>query len=398
MRIAKRGILAAVGVGLAVTVAACGSSGGSSSSGGSDSGPIQVGASVSLTGAYAGDGKYAKEGYDYAIAQINKDGGLLGRKLKMTVLDDKSDPGTAVKLYTKLISQDQVDLLLGPYSSGISQAVIPLVDKFQKPTIFTEASAPSIFKGTKYAVQGQVSSFDYFDGLGDFAKSQGYKTAALLDQNVIATQQICQGAADVLKKAGVQIVYQKSYPTSATDFSSLVLGMKQANPDIVLGCAYLPDSEGIAKEMNQQGVKPKLFAESIGPVEPEYQKSLGKVADGVITSTAWWPSLKTPGNADFIKGYKAMFGHDPDYHAADAYAGAMVLAAAVKKAGSLDSEKLNTILHQDSFPTVLGSYKVNSTGQQSGIGSYLLQWQNGALKLVWPSEDQEAKPQFPYGG
>ena len=344
MRLRRPVFMATVVAGLAMSLTACGSGGGGGGSS-SGSGPIQVGASVSLTGTYAGDGKYAKEGYDYAIAQINKSGGLLGRKLQMTVLDDKSDPGTAVKLYTKLISQNQVDLLLGPYSSGISQAVIPLVDKFQKPTIFTEASAPTIFKGTKYALQGQVSSYHYFDGLGDFAKAQGYKTAALLDQNVIATQQICQGAANVLKKAGVQVVYQKSYPTSATDFSSLVLGMKQANPDIVLGCAYLPDSEGIAKEMNQQGVKPKLFAESIGPVEPDYQKSLGNVADGVITSTAWWPSIKTPGNDAFISGYKAMFGHDPDYHAADAYAGAMVLAAAVKKAGSLDSNKLNQILH-----------------------------------------------------
>lgn len=394
----KTAFVATAAASVAMLIAACGSSSGGSGGGGSGSGPITIGASVSLTGTYAGDGSYAKEGYEYAVAQINKSGGLLGRKVKLNILDDKSDPGTAVQLYTKLISQDNVDLLLGPYSSGISQAVIPLVDKFQKPTIFTEASSPTIFKNSKYALQGQVSSFDYFNGLVDFAKQQGYKTIAMVQQNVIATQEICAGAAREMKQAGIKVVYSGSYPMSATDFSSLVLGMKNAHPDMVLGCAYLPDSEGIAKEMNQQGLKPKLFAESIGPVEPQFKQSLGNVANGVITSTAWWPTLHTAGNAAFVSGYHQMFGHDPDYHAADAYAGAMVLAAAVKKAGSLDSGKLNQILHTSTFPTVLGTYKVNSSGQEQAFTSYLLQWQNGALKLVWPNKAAEAKPQFPYSG
>lgn len=402
MSMRKTAFVATAVASVAMLIAACGSSaggsGGGGGGGGSGSGPIKIGASVSLTGTYAGDGSFAKEGYEYAAAQINKAGGLLGRKVNLTILDDKSDPGTAVQLYTKLISQNNDDLLLGPYSSGISQAVIPLVDKFQKPTVFTEASSPTIFKGSKYALQGQVSSYDYFNGLIDFAKQQGYKTIAMVDQNVIATQEICKGASQKMQAAGIKVVYTGSYPKDATDFSSLVLGMKNAHPDMVLGCAYLPDSEGIAKEMNQQGLKPKLFAESIGPVEPAYKSSLGNVANGVITSTAWWPTLHTPGNAAFVSGYHQMFGHDPDYHAADAYAGAMVLADAVKKAGSLDSSKLNQILHTSTFQTVLGPYKVNSIGQQSGFKSYLLQWQNGALKLVWPTNAAEAKPQFPYSG
>lgn len=385
-------------VGLAMSLTACGSgsaSGGSSGGGGKT---ISVGASVSLTGTYAGDGQYAKEGYEYAVAQLNKQGGLLGKKLNLTILDDQSDPGTAVKLYTKLITQNNVDLLLGPYSSDISQAVVPLVDKFQKPTIFTEASAPTIFKGSKYAVQGQVSSLNYFSPLAAIVKQQGYKTAAEITQNTIATQQICQGATATLQQAGVKVVYSKDYPKGTTDFSSLVIGAKQANPDIVMGCGYLPDDEGIAQAMNQQGLKPKLFAEPIGPVEPAYLKSLGSVANGVITSTAWWPTLKTPGNAAFISGYTKMFGHPPDYHAADSYTGTMVLAQAIKQVGSLNDAKINQVLHTQHFQTIMGSWYVNSTGQQEGLKPYLLQWQQGALKLIAPASAAETKVKLPYQG
>lgn len=398
MRRTAVGVVAAVG--LACGLTACGAS--SSSSGGGGSGdkgkPILVGASLSKTGAYAGDADFALKGYQYGIAQINKQGGVLGRKLKLVTYDDKSDPGTAVRLYTKLITQDRVDLLLGPYSSPITQAVVPLTEKFKKPMMDDEASSASIFNGTHYSIQGQVSSLKYLPDVIDIAMKRGYKTLAMLNQNTIATKEICAGVEQEAKKVGMKIVYKKDYPKDQTDFSSLVLGAKQANPDLVVACPYLPDSIGIAKEMNQQGLRPKLLAMCIGPVEPDFQKSLGKVADGVITTSAWWPTLKTPGNQDFINGYKEMFGGDPDYHAADAYAGVTVMADAVRKAGTLDSEKVNQVLHSQSFPTVLGDFKINAAGQQLGYASYLLQWQDSDLKLVYPESEAESKVQLPYGG
>lgn len=392
MRRTALGAMLAAGLAIA---AGCGSS--ESSDSGDDGGPILVGASLSKTGSYAGDAEFALKGYEYAIDELNKNGGLLGRKLKLITYDDKSDPGTAVRLYTKLITQDKVDLLLGPYSSGITQAVIPLAEKFKMPMMDDEASSATPFKGTHYSIQGQVSSLKYLSDVVDIAKKRGYKTMAVLYQNVIATEEICKGVELEAAKVGIKVVYKKDYPKDQTDFSSVVLGAKQKNPDMVFGCAYLPDSIGIAKEMNHQGLKPKLFAAPIGPVEPDFEKSLGPVANRTITSSAWWPSVDTPGNQEFIEGYKAKYGEDPDYHAADAYAGVNVMADAIRKAGSLDSEKINQVLHSQSFPTVLGDFKINADGQQQGYVSYLLQWQDGELKLVYPPENAEAKVQLPYG-
>lgn len=396
MRRTALGATLAAGLVIVGVAAGCGSSGSSGSSG-SNSGPILVGAALSKTGSYAGDAEFALKGYEYGIDQINKNGGLLGRKLKLVTYDDKSDPGTAVRLYTKLITQDRVNLLLGPYSSGITQAVIPLAEKFKMPMMDDEASSATPFKGTHYSIQGQVSSLKYLPDVVDIAKKRGYKTMALINQNVIATQEICGGVEKEANRVGMKVVYKKDYPTDQTDFSSLVLGAKQANPDVVVACPYLPDSIGIAKEMNQQGLKPKLLAMCIGPVEPDFQKSLGSVANGVITTSAWWPTINTPGNKEFISGYKAKFSEDPDYHAADAYAGVNVMADAIRKAGSLNNDKINQVLHTQSFQTVLGDFKINSSGQQQGYVSYLLQWQNGKLKLVFPESEAESKVQLPYG-
>jgi branched-chain amino acid transport system substrate-binding protein len=395
-------------IGVAIGVTACGSSGGAStnaagggasSSSSSSGGTIKIGASISQTGTYAGDGEYALRGYQTAVKEINSNGGLLGKKIQLIVKDDKSDPGTAARLYTKLITQDNVDLLVGPYSSGISEAIIPLAEKFKFPTIFPEASTSSLFKGTQWSVQGIVSSLDYLPSMIDIAKKKGYKTLAEVNQNSPATNTICQGVNAAAKKAGIKVVYQKDYPTDQSDFSSLALGMKKANPDIVLGCAYLPDSIGIAKAIHQQGLTPKMFVESIGPVESDFKKSLGGLANRVISNTAWWPTLTTPGNQKFIQEYKADFnGQEPDYHAAANYASLKVLAGAVKKAGSLDKNKINQILHTQQFPTVVGTYKVNSQGQETGYESYLLQWQHGKLKLVYPPDQAQSKPMLPYKG
>lgn len=398
MRRGRAGLVVSI-VGLACSLTACGGGGGGGAGGGADSSkPIKVGASISLTGAYAGEGPSALNGYKLAVAEINKNGGLFGRKLQLLASDDKSDPGTAIRLYTKLITQDRVDLLIGPYSSPISQAIVPLVEKFQFATVFDEASAPTIFDGTKYAIQGQVSAYQYLPYIIDIAKKHGYKTMAEVGQYTIATQQICEGVNRAAEQAGIKIVYKQSYPKGETDFSSPVLRLKAAHPDIVLGCAYLPDSIPIAKEMHRQGLAPKMFVESIGPAEDEFEKSLGGVADGVIGSTSWWPTLPTQGNKQFISGYKQMFGKAPDYEAADAYAGLKVLARAAEQAGSLDNAKINQEIHSQTYDTVLGTFKVNSTGQQVGYHSYLLQWQGGKLKLVYPPEDAQTGPRLPYGG
>lgn len=359
-----------------------------------------IGTSISRTGVYAASAEYALEGYEYWVEEINKKGGLLGRKVELRVLDDKSDPGTAVQLYTKLISQDRVDVIVGPYSSGISQAVAPLAEKFKMPMIAPEASASAIFEDTKYNLQAISPARSYLDQIPDVAAevAPDAKTLAMFVSNTPATTAMCSSLKEAAAAKGIEVVFEEQYPNDASDFSSLVLGARKANPDIVTGCTYVPDSIALAKEMRRQGLEPQLSGFSIGPAEATFGESLGRTADGVLGSTSWWPSLDTPDNKEFVEGYQAKFDRMPEYHSAANFAGMTALAAAIEETGSLDSEKLNQTLHTIEVPTVSGTYKVDESGDQLGFKSYLLQWNGGEAKLVWPADDAETEPQPLNGG
>lgn len=389
MRTMKVRVLIAAGlVSVAGVLAACGSG---AAGGSTDSNVITIGVSTSKTGSYAAASEQELQGVQFAVSHINAQGGVLGKKLKLIVYDDKSDPGTAVKLYTRLISRDRVNALLGPYSSAIGQAVAPLAEKFKMPMIQKGATEDPIFASTKYNVQATVPVSVFWAPLPKLAASMGLKRWVLLNPSAAADS--CDSVQQQVQQLGMQVVYRRAYPITNTDFSSLVLGAKRANPDVVMSCSYVPDSVALTKELHQQGVEPKLLAEAGGPVLPEFKQSVGQLADGVIASTLWWPSLDTPGNAAFVKGFKTDTGEDPNYYAAQSYAAMQVLVAAIRKAGGVgDQEKLNSILHSMTMPTVMGTYKVNATGKQIGWGAYLLQWIRGRQQLVYPPSDAQVKP------
>ncbi len=380
-------------VGLATTVAACGSSGGGGGGGGGN-GPIVIGTSISKTGVYAASADFALRGYQYWVDEINAKGGLLGRQVQLKVMDDKSDPGTAIQLYTKLITQDRVDVIVGPYSSGISQAVAPLAEKNQMPMIQPEASASNIFDGTKYNLQGIKPADAYLTEIPDVAAQTApdAKTMAMFVNNTPATTAMCSSLKASAAAKGIKTVFEQQYPNATSDFSSMVLAAKAQTPSIVVGCSYVPDSIGLTKEMSRQGLVPKVAGFSIGPAEPTFGQSLGKAADGVLGSTSWWPTLTTPGNKEFVAGFQKKYNELPDYHAAANYASLSVLGAAVVKAGTIDSAKLNDALHSITVPTIEGEYKVDAQGHQLGFNEYLLQWNGGTSKLVWPPSDAQTKP------
>jgi branched-chain amino acid transport system substrate-binding protein len=175
-----------------------------------------------------------------------------------------------------------------------------------------------------------------------------------------------------------------------------VLAAKSANADCIAGATSVADSIGLVREINRQGLKPKLLAMSIGTSEPTFQSSLENLANGVIGNTQWWPSLKRPGNKEFVAAYRKTFNGDPDYHVALSYSAIQVLAAAVTQVKSIDQTKIRAALGNLKIKTISGPFKVNSEGLQSGYKTYFMQWQNGKPYLVWPSGLAERKLKLPY--
>ena len=145
--------------------------------------PIRIGASLAKTGVYAAPGQNQLRGYQLCVKHVNEKGGVLGRKLELVVYDDGSDPATAVRLYEKLITQDKVDLVLGPYSSPISEAVADVNEKFKMPMVAPIAAATSIYRqGRKFIFSVLPPVEVFLEGLIDMAAKKGLKSVAVITQ------------------------------------------------------------------------------------------------------------------------------------------------------------------------------------------------------------------------
>jgi branched-chain amino acid transport system substrate-binding protein len=358
--------------------------------------PIKIGASLSLTGTYAKPGTYQKEGYDICSEELNAKGGLLGRKIEFVVYDDQSTPATAVKLYEKLITEDKVDAVMGPYSSAVSEAVANVTEKYRKVMVAPLAATTSIFKkGRKYIFMVISPAEVYLEGLVDIAAKRGLKTVAIVNEDTLFPKASAAGAAEIAKKKGLQVVLQEAYPKGNTDFSALLVKIKAANPDVIAAGTYFDDAVAITRQMKELNVNPKMFGLTVGGDLPEFHDLLKQNAEYIYGATQWDDSLPYPGQKEFLAAYKKRFKHEPSYHTAAGYAGCLIYGEAVKRAGTLDSDKVRDELLKLKTRTAFGDYAVEPDGFQVAHKMVLLQWQDGKRMIVWPEDLGNAKPRFP---
>jgi branched-chain amino acid transport system substrate-binding protein len=359
--------------------------------------PIKIGASMSVTGTYAKPGSYQKEGYDICIDELNGKGGLLGRKVELVIYDDQSQPATAVKLYEKLITEDKVDAVMGPYSSAVSEAVANVTEKYKKVMVAPLAATTSIFKkGRKYIFMVITPAENYLDGLIDMAAKRGLKTVAIINEDTLFPKASAAGTAEAAKKRGMQVVLQEAYPKGNTDFSALLVKIKAANPDVIAAGTYFDDAVAITRQMKELNVNPKMFGLTVGGDLPEFYDLLKQNAEYTYGSTQWDESLPYPGQKEFLAAYKAKFkGQEPSYHTAAGYAGCLIYAEAVKKAGTLDADKVRDQLLKMEIKTAFGDYKVEPDGFQVAHKMVMLQWQDGKRVVVWPDDLASGKLRYP---
>jgi len=349
--------------------------------------PIKIGASISMTGTYAKPGLYQKEGYELCVQEANDKGGLLGRKIDLTVYDDQSTPATGVRLYEKLITEDKVDVVMGPYSSAISEAVANVTEKHKKVMVAPLAATTSIFKkGRKYIFMIISPAEVYLEGLVDIAAKRGLKTIAIVNEDTLFPKTAANGTAELAKKRGLQIVLQEAYPKGNTDFSALLTKIKAANPDVIAASTYFDDAVALTRQMKELNVTPKMYGVTVGGDLPEFYDLLKQNAEYIYGATQWEPVLPYPGQKEFMAGYQKKFNHEPSYHSASGYAGCLIYLDAVKRAGTLDADKVREQLLKLETRTMLGDYKVDADGFQVAHKMVLFQWQDGKKVVVWPDD------------
>ncbi len=358
--------------------------------------PIRIGASLSLTGTYAKLGKNQHEGYQLCIKDVNARGGVLGRKAELVMYDDQSLPATAVRLYEKLITEDKVDAVMGPYSSPVSEAAANVTEKYKKVMVAPLAATTSIFKkGRKYIFMVISPAESYLEGLIDTAAKRGLKTVAVINEDTLFSKAAAAGAVELAKKKGMQVVYQEAYPKGNTDFSALLTKVRAANPDVIAAGTYFDDAVALTRQMKELNVNPKMYGVTVGGDLPEFYDVLKQNAEFIYGATQWEHTLPYPGNQEFFDAYKKEFNHEPSYHSAAGYAGCIIYAEAVKRAGSLDADKVREQLLKLEMKTMFGEYKVDADGYQTAHKMVTFQWQGEKKVTVWPDDLAQAKPRFP---
>jgi branched-chain amino acid transport system substrate-binding protein len=356
--------------------------------------PIRIGASIALTGGDAIQGGYVHEGYLLCQKHVNETGGVLGRPMELLIRDDGSDKQTAVGLYEQLITEDKVDAVLGPYSSPITDAVADVTEKHRKLMVAPTAGTTSIWeKGRRYLVMVLSPLEASTAGTIDLAARHGLKTIALIGS--LARPAIIKGALELARKQGLEVVVHETFPAGTTEFSAMLNQVKAAKPEVLVVGA--PPAEAIAftRQMRELDVNVKLYGATPGGAFPDYYKTLGNTAEFVYSGSYWEPGLPYPGNQEFVAAYQQAFTHAPSFLAASSYAGCQLFVDAVKRADSLDADKLREALLKLKSQTVFGDFAVDERGFQVAHKAVTIQWQDGQSAVVWPDAAATSKPRFP---
>jgi branched-chain amino acid transport system substrate-binding protein len=359
--------------------------------------PIRIGASISLTGEYAAPGQNSQRGYQLCAKQVSERGGLLGRRLEFVLYDDQSQPATGVRLYEKLITQDKVDLIIGPYSSAITEAVANVTEKYKMPMVAPNATTTSIFKkGRRYAFMVGSPAEVYLEGLIDLAGRNGLTTVALLNEDTLFPKATVDGTVPLAIRHRLRVVFTEAYPKGTTDFSAILTKVRAVNPDVLGAATYFDDAVAITRQMKELNVNPKMYGVTVGGDLPKFYELLGKNAEFIYGATQWEPDLPYPGAAEFADAYHKEFpGASLSYHSAGAYAGCQILVEAVKRVGSLDWEKIRETLLTLTLKTIYGDFKVDRDGFQIAHKMVTFQWQDGKKAVVWPNAMAATAARFP---
>src|ERR1044071_2886147 len=197
--------------------------------------PIRIGASTAISGRDAVQGSYVREGYLLCQEHVNESGGVLGRAVEFVIRDDGSEPKAAAGLYEKLLTDEKVDAVMGPYGSAMTDAVADVTEKHRKLMVAPAAGTSSIWeKGREYLIMVLSPLEAATEGTIDLAARNGLKTIGVINVDTLPAKAVAKGASDLAKKKGLQVIFHETYPAGTTDFSSILNKIKAASPDVLV--------------------------------------------------------------------------------------------------------------------------------------------------------------------
>jgi branched-chain amino acid transport system substrate-binding protein len=364
---------------------------------------IVFGAAVSFTGKYSTNGKHTKNGYDLAIKRVNEKGGVkvAGKTYKISIkyYDDESTPARSGQLADRLIKQDGIKFILGPYGSGPTKGMAPIIEKHKIPMVEANGASRSLFnKGYKYLFAVLTTSEQYLAEsihlAAEKAKAAGKSPSsvkvAVAVENDPFSMDIRAGVIDDAKSYGMKIVIDDKLPKDLTDMTATLTKVKALQPDVLVVSGH---SKGAALAIRQTA-QMKVDVPMLAITHCESADVVGKFAGDAnytLCATQWAPTMTYRDDyfgfaGDYAKDFESAYGYVPPYQAAESSAAVLVYVDALQRAGSFDTEKVRDALAETKLQTFYGWVDFDETGKNIAKPMVLRQIQKGKYIPVAPSK------------
>lgn len=357
--------------------------------------PIRIGVSLGLTGQFRAMSEALHKGFTLWQQHVNAQGGILGRSVEILCEDDQSDPKRAQAIYQQFVARDKVDFLFAPYSSLLTMAVLPIAENNGIPMLIAGAAADSLWE------QGFHNAIGVYTPASKF--TVGFLELLVLHELdgigvVYADDPFSVDLANSTKKwaqwFGLRVDLFERFAKGTGNLRPLARKAREKGCQVLMICGHMNEAVNMTRTLKRMGWQPKAYYASVGPALQAFHDQCGEDAERVFATSLWEPRANYPGAMKFEHRFNSAYGEIPGYHAGLAYAAGQVLEEAIKEAGSVDRDKVRSMLFKLDTMTIIGRYGVDSTGKQMRQHAFIIQWQGGKKELVWPEEIMSSEPQF----
>lgn len=369
-------------------------------------GTIVLGAAVSDTGRFSREGQDTRQGYNLWLEWVNEEyGGIkVGDEryeVEIVYYDDEGDPDTAANLVERLITEDEVDFLLGPYSSGLTMSTSAIAEKYDMIMVEGNGASESIFeRGFKNIFAVLTPAGNYTQSALKALADQGAETVVVAYEDTAFPTSVGQGAIRWAEEYGMEVLAVETYPLEVSDVSAIMTKFRDLNPDVFVGGGHFNDALLFVRAAQELGFTPKAMVITVGPSNPDFASEVGTAANYILGPTQWEATMKWEGvylgsPAEYAERYEAMWGEPPTYQAAESTATALALQAAIEAAGTLEMDAVRQALNDLDIVTFYGPIRFDATGKQEAKPMGTIQIQDGVINVVAPSEAAVADLLYP---
>ena len=371
-------------------------------------GTIRLGATFSETGRFSMEGKDTRQGYDTWLRWVNEVyGGIrVGDqryRAEIVYYDDESDADTAGELTRRLIDDDGVDFLLGPYSSGLTAGTSAVAEARDVLMVEGSGASDALFeRGFQNLFLVATIASDYTGSSIEALAARGARTAVVAHEDTLFATAVAQGAVRHLEANGVEVLAVEAYPEGIQDVSAIMTKSRDLDPDVFVGGGHYNDAVLFVSSAREVGFEPDGMLITVGPSNPRLVEELGRDVDGVLGPTQWEPSMAYEGSyfggaSDYAAYYESLWGEAPVYQAASATAAALALHLAIEAAGSTDTGAVRAALRELSADTFYGPISFDERGVNTSKPMGTIQVQDGEIVVVAPDAAATAVLQYPSG-